>query len=391
MPKRIDLFVKEIRKLLCKEVLIYLVIVPMLAVLTFGYLYQKRVGREYPVVVVDEENSAVTRLAVFYIDSAPETRVTQVLSSFEEGRACLGSGEAEAIVYLRRNLYRNILHKQPQTAWVIADGRNLIKANSVLTGIAKTLGTARIGAELKLMEKYFPVPDRLDKLRLLTVVSRPLGNPSVDYFLFVITGLMVMALWQGTIVGSSLGLARERGRNTLNETVESFGSPFRYLFWRSLAVMTLALPVTAATGLVFYRFYNAPSLDVLGISAMLSLFTLSVVFVSNFAGIFFRHATGVLQFFLFFTLPAFFISGYPFPQEIIHPLIRSLAALLPTTPVLDALPRLGTIPGSLPYLSLHFLHLGILCILYLLSASLAIGCRVKRERARKELDSVNRT
>ena len=380
MRKRIDLFVKEIRKQLCKEVLIYLVIVPMLAVLTFGYLYQKRVGREYPIVVVDEENSAVTRLAVFYLDSAPETRVTQVLSSFEEGRACLSSGEAEAIVYLRRNLYRNILHKHPQTAWVIADGRNLIKANSVLTGIAKTLGTARIGAELKLMEKYFPVPDRLDKLRLLTVVSRPLGNPSVDYFLFVITGLMVMAIWQGTIVGSSLGLARERGRNTLNETVESFGSPFRYIFWRSLAVSVLSVPVTIATGAIFYGLFNAPLCNPAGTSVLLLLFTLTIVIISNFAGIFFRHATGVLQFFLFVSLPTFFVSGYPFPQEIIHPLIRGLAALLPTTPVLNALPRLNTIPGSLPHLSRHFLHLGILCILYLVLASLAIGYLVKRDR-----------
>lgn len=377
---RAELFVAEIKKLLCKEVVIYLVIVPMLAVLVFGYLYRNRVGRDYPIVVVDEEKSAVTRLAAFYLDSAPELRVTRVLNSIQEGRDCLSRGQAEAVVYLRRNIYRKVLHKQTQTALVIVDGRNLVKANTLLTGIAKTLGTARIGAELKLMDKYFPVPDRLDKLRLVTVLSRPLGNPAVDYFLYILTGLMVMAIWQGTLVGSSLGVARERGRAGLSDTIAAFGSPWRYIFWRSLAVTSLSAPVTAATAAIFYGLYNAPCRDPFASAALLLLYTLTVVVASHIAGVFFRHASGVLQFFLFFTLPAFFISGYPFPRESIHPLIRSLAALLPTTPVLDALPRLNTIPDSLPYQSQSFLHIALLGLAYFWLGGWLIGMAARREK-----------
>ena len=372
MSKRFDLYRTELKKLFCKEVLVYLCVVPLLAVLVFGFLYQERVGREYPIVVVDEEMSGMTRLAVFYLESAPELCIAKVVPSLDLGRRAMMNGEAEAIVYLRRGVYRQILHKHPQSALVIVDGRNLVKVNSLLTGIAKTLGTARIGAELKLMDKYFPVPDRLQKLRPLVVINKALGNPSVDYFLFILTGLLVMAIWQGTVVGSSLGIARERGHNTLVATISAFGSPLAYIFWRSLAVLTLAIPVTLTAAAIFYGAFGAPFQNPLGILALLSLYTLTIVIVSALSGLFFRHATGVLQFFFFSTLPAFFMSGYPFPQESIPPLIRALAALLPSTPVLKALPRLNTISGSLPYLTGAFVHLLALCLLYLgLGAGLA--------------------
>lgn len=360
-----DGLAREFKKLLCKEVLVYLVGVPLLAVTVFGYLYHLRVGREYPIVVVDEERSAVSRLAEFYLDSAPELRVIRVLNTLEEGRQAMVDGEAQAMVYLRRGLYRNVLHKHVQTAMVIVDGRNLVKVNSLLTGIARTLGTARIGAELKLMDKYFPVPDRLDKLRPLTVVSRPMGNPSVDYFLFVITALMVLALWQGTLVGSSLGIARERDMGTWNRTLEDAGGLWRLIISRNLAVLALALPTTTAVAAVFYGLFNAPMMDPPGALVMLWLYTAALVHLAGFAGVFFRHSVAVLQFFFFTTLPAFFLSGYPFPRESLHPFIRALAALLPSTPVLNALPRLNTIAGSRPYLSGAYLHLMILCLGFL--------------------------
>lgn len=365
MLKRREIILKEIKKLLSREVMIYFVIVPILAVLVFGFLYIKRIGREYPIVVVDQEKNAVSRLAVLYLESSPEIHVVKILNNVEDGYNEMRNGNAQAIVILQRNLYKNVIRKESEPAIVIVDTRNLIEANSLLTGIAKTLGTARIGSELKLMDKYFPVPDRRNKVLPFTVVSRPMGNPSLDYFLFVISAILVLATQQGILVGSCIGIAKERENNTLNDTIESAGGAFRYVLFRHFSVMVFAIPIVLVVSLIFYGAFSIPSENLFASIVMLVLFAGTVVTFSNFVGLFFKRPVNVLQFFFFFTLPVFFMSGYTYPLESIHPVLRFIVRLMPTTPILNSFPRINYIEGSVGYLGSYFLHQFGLYLMYM--------------------------
>jgi len=365
MFTRREIIKNEIKKLLSKEVAMYLIGVPLLLVLAFGYLYINRIGREYPIVVVDGEKNATSRTAIFFLESSPDMHVTKIVSSMDEGYEEMRKGDALAVVYLPKGLYKNVLHKKSQPAVVVVDCRNLIPANSILTGIAKTLGTARVGSELKLMEKYFPVSDRMQKILPLKVVARPMGNPSVDYFLFVITAFLILGIQQGTLIGSCMGIAKEREFNTLSNTIESSGGRVKYFFYRHLVVLAFITPIVFLASFLFFMVFSIPTESFLLSFLALILFTASVITFSQTIGTFFKRRLMVMQVLFFFALPAFFLSGYTYPVESIPPLIRVFAALLPTTPILNVFPRISYIEGSLPYLGGYILHQLALYLLYM--------------------------
>lgn len=384
MIKLRDTIKTEFKKLLTKEVLTYLIGVPFLAVLAFGLLYSKRIGREYPLIVVDLEKNAMSRLVVQYLDSSPELKVTQVMSSLEEASKEVRAERALAIVYINRGLYKNVLKKTSQPAIVIVDCRNIVSANSVLMGIAKTLGTVRVGAELKLMNKYFPVSDRMEKILPLRVVSRSLGNPSVDYFLFVISAVLILAIQQGLLVGTSFGIAKEREFGTFNSTLVTCGGAWSYFFSRGLAIFVFAVPTVLLLCLMFHVVFAVPTENILLSILLLLLFSMTVIAFGNVIGPFFRHRLMVLQVLFFFTLPVFFVSGYTFPLESIHPVMRFISSLLPATPILNAFPRINYIEGAAPYVGGFFLHQAGLFLLYSLLSFLNIPTRLKNRKNKKQ-------
>ncbi len=379
MIKSRDIIKTEFKKLLNKEVLTYLLAVPIIAVVAFGLLYGKRIGRDYPIIVVDQENNAVSRLVINYLDSAPELKVIQVLSSMEAATAQIHAENALAVVYINRGLYKNVLKKSSQPVQVIVDCRNIVCANSVLMGIAKTLGTARVGAELKLMDKYFPVPDRMEKILPLKVVSRSLGNPSVDYFLFVISAVLILAIQQGLLVGTSFGIAKEREFGTFHSTLLFSGGSFRYFFFRHFAILFFAVPTVLLLSFLFHIVFGIPSENIILSILMLLLFSMTVIAFGNVIGPFFRHRLMVLQVLFFFTLPVFFVSGYTFPLESIHPVLRSISFMLPSTPVLNAFPRINYIEGASSYVGGFFLHQFGLYLFYMLLSFLNLPVRFKKK------------
>lgn len=360
-----EILKREFRKLLTREILVYFIGAPLLAVLVFGFLYARRIGREYPIIVADEEKNAVSRLASFYLDSAPELDVVAVVPSLDEALREMKNGGVAAVVWLQKDLYKKVLHKKPQPAYVFVDSRNLVAANSLFTGIAKTLGTARIGAQLKLMDKYFPIPDRMDKIVPVRVTSRSLGNPSVDYFLFVLSAVFLLALQQGILVGSCIGVARENEMGLMTSLATEYGGGVRYYFYRHLAVFTFNLPFILMVTALFHIIFSVTSRDIFHSMIFILLFCASVVTFSQVLGTIFRTRLMVLQVLFFYTLPVFFISGYTFPNESMHPVLRFFAALLPTTPALNAFPRINHIEGAAPYLNGYFIHQTALYLLYL--------------------------
>lgn len=377
---RVALFFREFRKLRDTEILLYFLILPLIGILSFGLLYQRRVGREYPVLVLDLDHTFAARTAVFYVDSTPEMRVIGVVTDRAEAMESLRRGEVLAVLEIPARMLQTVKTRHPVQTAVWVDSRNMVAANSLFTGLQKALGYAVAGGKYTIMTRLMPSDEARQRMLPVRVVTRPIGNPSMDYALFVMSALLILLIQQCVLVGSSLGIAKETELGTLGETVSQAGGAHRYFFYRHLALLLGQLPVLLLLASAYFFLFDMPTRHLPLAVVLLILFSGSVIAFSQVLGTLFKRRLMVLQILVFFSLPAFFLSGYTWPLENMPGVLRVLSAALPSTPVLNSFTRLTCIDGSVPYLWSFFLHQAVLYLVYLLFSFKAIDFRNALEK-----------
>ncbi|HNX98935.1 MAG TPA: ABC transporter permease, partial [Candidatus Aminicenantes bacterium] len=136
-PRRplLPLLREETRKACHFEVMLYFWILPLVGILGFGLLYARRVGRDFPITVVDLDQTYATRTAVQFLDATPELRVISVVEDEAVARKQFERQEVLAVVTLPHGLLQNVKHRRPVNGAVVIDSRNLVVVNSVYMGI----------------------------------------------------------------------------------------------------------------------------------------------------------------------------------------------------------------------------------------------------------------
>jgi ABC-2 type transport system permease protein len=318
--------------------------------------------------VVDLDHSFAARMSIDYIDATPEMRVTSVCGDFQEAQKALLDSEVLAVIVIPPKMLETIKRHNPVQTTVLIDPRNLVVANSILSGMQKALGYGIAGARFTIMKRFMVAGDARERVLPLKVLYHPVGNPSLDYSLFIFSAVLLLLIQQCLLVGSILGLARETEMSTLAATTRICGGPARFIFIRHLALMSAQIPLLIVLLTVFFGVF-AMSTSYLVLSFLsLVLFSASIVAFSQVIGQFFNRRLIVMVVMVFFSLPAFFLSGYTWPLENMPVPLQWLAQVLPSTPALHLFLRLNSIPGSAPALSGLFFHLAAQYLGYLLLA-----------------------
>lgn len=159
----------------------------------------------------------------------------------------------------------------------------------------------------------------------------------VDYFSFVFPGLLAMGLMNFTMVGVAASVARFREMQILKRIQATALPPSRFLLAQVGARLVLAvvqLAVMVAVGLALGAQIRGSWIALLGLATVGNLVFLilgfaiagrapSVDAANNIAGL--------------ATLPLMFLSGMFFPVDSMPTGVRAVAAVLPITPLIDAL------------------------------------------------------
>ncbi len=354
----------ELKKLLTKDIMVYFVLLQIIGLFFIASIYVNRVGNAYPVTVVDQENNSISRMIISYLDSSPELKVTLVSHTLEVAMNEMKAGRTNAVVFIPKGFYSKALKKKLPHVKIFVDSRNLIVANSVFTGLKKTIGTLLVGSKLKMMQKYFPVPDRLIKIIPIKLSGKPIGNAELDYFHFMLIMYFIMIIQQSLLVGSSLGLARESEFCTLKSSITNAGGHIKYLLYRLMAIMTIQSVLLILSSYIFYGVLGIHSQNLLWSMVYLFMFSVATTSFSQFLGLFFSKRIHVLQILVFISIPSLLASGYIYPHENFPDSLRYFSYLLPSTPILNSFPRLTTLSGSVPYLWHYMFHLISLSIFY---------------------------
>jgi ABC-2 type transport system permease protein len=292
-----------------------MIALPIVQVVLFGYAIDTDV-RHIPTVVYDQDRSAQSR------DFAQGLRATgfydlvgDVASYDEIGRA-FRSGRARVALVVPEG-YASALKKQrPATLQLVVDGSDPQTAASA-TNTAAGMARAR-SARLEVSG--------------ISVEPTTWYNPDLQTSTYIVPGLVGVILTMTMVMMTSMAIARERERGTLEQLIVS---PLR----RGELIVGKIVPYVAMgfVQMTVILLFGRVVFQMPFVGSIAQLYAAATVFIAaNLAlGLFFSTLAATqqqaMQMSFFFLLPNMLLSGFMFPWEAMPRLAQVLSQALPLT------------------------------------------------------------
>ena len=288
-------------------------LLPLLSAGVILLVFSSSVARDIPIVVVDKDQSKISRKLLSNIDASATIHISQNANSTREAVALLKSSKVYGVVIIPQDFSKNILlQKQPKVTMLL--NTQFILVGKILTAAINSVvmhSSAQVEYIKNLVEVQNPQAT-INSIAPIGIQVTPFFNTYQSYSYFL-TSAIIPAIWQIFIVIT---------------TLVSIGEIFKYkkekLFFKDNSFITarlfgLMLPYTIAffiLGLVYiFYFYSRwafqGSFSVLLLGLLLTVIAYQVIalflFVTGF-----DYARS-LSLGAVYTAPAFAFLGVTFP------------------------------------------------------------------------------
>jgi ABC-2 type transport system permease protein len=370
-PGIVGAFTAEYKRVLSDSAVFGLIVLaPILYGVFYPQPYLGQLVRKIPVAVVDDDASNVSRALIQMLNADEATQVVARPNTLEAAQAALARREVFGIVGIPAGTEREVLKGDSARLPIYVDSAYFLLYNRTLQGITEAAatvsadlaaGSARANGSLyrAALVKNSPVE----------ILNQPLFNPTGGYASYVVPAAFILILQQTLLMGSATlgGVAFEHGGQVARR---SRGRPMAVL-GQALAHLLLVMPGFALYLIVLPHLYgfstNGRLLDMLALAIP---FILSVSFLGQFVGSWFKRRETAVLLFIAISLPLFFQVGVAWPIEAIPNTIRVASQALPSTSAIDGLVRVNQMGASLMDVRSNWQTLWILAIVY---AALAIA------------------
>jgi ABC-2 type transport system permease protein len=352
-------FVAEWRRVLAlRGAFILLIVAPLVYGIYYPQPYLGQVLRKVPIVVVDADQTELSRRIVQTLDASGAVRVALRADTLADARAALDRGEAFAVVGIPPGTERDVLKGTTVHVPVYADATYLFLYRTTGNGIAVAIATlsselaaggARTDGSL--------VKATLASASPADILLQPIFNPVGGYASYVVPAAFVLILQQILLIGASL--------LTVVGLAQGIGGAFTTVLGRGVAHLTIYLPALALYLVVLPRVYGFSTLgQPLQLVTLASLFVLATSFMGQAAGAWFKNPETPTLIFLGTALPQFFLAGFAWPREAISERVQVFGNIFPSYFAIDGLVRIDQLGASLWEVAHDWRGLWILTAVY---------------------------
>ncbi|TKA90783.1 ABC transporter permease [Halopseudomonas bauzanensis] len=316
--------------------------------------YRQQVASEQPVVIVDQDRTALSRELIRHIERVNAVQITALTASEAEAATQVAAMKAEGFVVIPKGFERDILRGDQGEIAIYASGAWLGRANTVLTGLGDAItGFAR---EAALRQAAFAGAAAQPPLHL---VQRPLFNTREGYGSAVVTGVAELIVQQTLLMGIAVMAGTRR-----EQRGQLFFSSTQLLGIASACLLIGFTNMLYYAGFMFwYQDYpqggNFPGMLVGGL-----LFVGAVVTLGLFIASFFRTRERAYQLILVTSLPFFFLSNLSWPATSTPQWLLWLAKLLPSTPGINIMVKFNQLGASFAEAAWEIVNLLVLIIAF---------------------------
>ena len=357
---------------------------PLLYGILIGYVYSKGKVTDLPIIVVDEDRSA---MSVKVIDMMQDNEVLSI-ASLQFNTANLDrlmvEKSAACVVMIPKGFEKDILTKQYPEITTIVNTSNVLTANYASGALQLVLGTLKAGVQIETLRKQ-GVPENLVMSQYepfkTTFVKK--NNRATNYMYFLWPGVLATVLQQVLLLGLALSFASEFESGSFKDLVLKTRSTFSLIMVKLIPYLIMSF----AIWLMYWGFtfwFRIPFFENLGeLTLVAGIFVLAVSFIGILVSILIPNQLKATEILMVVATPSFMISGFTWPLSQMPEFIQAFAQLIPLTHFLPAFRILIIEKGSFDLAYPYILNLGIISLIGFVLSFIAL--HIKKRKVLKEL------
>lgn len=339
----------------------------------YAWPYMAQLPDHISAVVVDLDNTPVSRELVRSLQSASQISVKGVSNNREQAVKDLKNGKFTTLITIPDGFMKDAVSGVPTALELVSNGAFIVKARSSFAGAAgplQEIASAAIAAQL--IKQGVPLSKiAANAGKPPAIIVQPMYNTVSGYLnfavpiVFCIIFQTVMLAGVGTLINE--WFCAKQMPFPLVRAIQSLPYLFAlYLpFFCILLFWTLFIEGASFAWHGINSFQNIPA--TLATCIFLSMAVIALALVVAFA---FKRVNYVIQSVVITSLPCVFITGDLFPQQNIPDYMNLIGSMIPSTPAVHAMLRASQAGASIGQIMPHLLHLLGLTIFYLTIAYL---------------------
>ena len=233
---------------------------PMGVILFFAVFFSQEVVGSLPVVVVDEDNTQLSRKVVSMIRATHQTADVEELANMTEARSKLLSGEVVGVVEIPDGLAKNILSGESAEVVFYDSGTNLSANSLSAKGVHTAVTSFGVGVALQRAEMRGTTADEaMAQIMPIAFSTYGLFNPWLNYAYYVGPCFWVMILIIASMLSTIYAVGSELRYGSSLEWLRSANGSLIAGLMGKLAPTTLVLwLLTVIVGTMIFVVYGAP-------------------------------------------------------------------------------------------------------------------------------------
>jgi len=345
------------------SILLTVIIAPLLYAFFLGSIYLNKDIDQIRFAVVDYDNSKTSRTLTRMLSTSQKIDMVGYIEDYEDGVHKLMNLEIQGFLVFNDGFEKELKKMEGANLTLYLNTTRFLPSNDLNMAVNEVMLTVSSGIRLK----YYEVKgiDSQKAMQLINPVMaevKPIYNATNSYGGFLLPGLFFLILQQTLLIGLGESVSRDNEKGILSSILSSTPlGVLNYIQGKTAYYVFLYLAYLIIFTAVIFPLFGLP---VAG--SLISIFILSMVFLitimllTMLIGTFVKSQVRMMEILAFTSYPFFLLSGYSWPVSSMPQPLQWLAAIIPTTPMMEAMKRLYVMGGNWSDVSQQFQHLIIL-------------------------------
>jgi ABC-2 type transport system permease protein len=301
---------------------------PVLMLMLYGYGISSDVKR-VPLVVYDRDRTPAARELLRRFTSTEYFVVTARVDGLRELRLAIDQGQAKVGLLIPEDFGKNLSAGRPASIQFVVDGSDSNTANIAIGNISAIgRSTELFPRDLRPQLYLAPKHTNVEPIELRTWIWY---NPELKSSNFLVPGLTAVILMMLAAILTSLTVAREWERGTMEGLIASPLHAHELMIGKILPYVVIGVVDVVFILLVAVFWFRVPlrgNLSLLMVSS--TIFLLGALGIGLFISAATKNQQVAFQLSLLATmLPSLLLSGFFYPIENMPPVLRAVTYLVP--------------------------------------------------------------